>query len=121
MTSIAPSSRHWLPVEPLDAHAFAPFGDVIEAGDATPHRTINEGFAQRFDDLARLDTLRQDGRPVLSVFRARPRTLPLQLRLVLDRGDPQGEEDCEVHSLLDDEVWVRGWRVHWGRWDRGGR
>lgn len=175
MTANAPSARHWLPVEPLQADAFAPFGDVIEAGDATPHRTINEGFAQRFDDLARLDTLRQGGRPVLSVFRARPRPLPLQLRLVerhllgsqafvpllpqrflvvvapagtkpafadlrcfvsrpgqgvnyaagtwhhplialdeggdflvIDRGGPPGEEDCEEHSLLGDDVWVRG-------------
>lgn len=82
MTPIATSSPHWLPVEPLEAHAFSPFGDVIEAGGSAPHRTINEGFAERFDDLARLDTLRQQGRPVLSVFRARPRALPLQLRLV---------------------------------------
>jgi ureidoglycolate lyase len=82
MAPTATSSPHWLPVEPLAAQAFAPFGDVIEAGGSAPHVTINEGFAERFDDLARLDTLRQGGRPVLSVFRARPRTLPLQLRLV---------------------------------------
>ena len=82
MTSTARSSRNWLPVEPLEAHAFAPFGDVIEAGGSARHWTINEGFAERFDDLARLDTLRQQGRPVLSVFRALPRALPLQLRLV---------------------------------------
>lgn len=82
MTSVATSSRHWVPVEPLEAHAFAPFGDVIEAGGGARHWTINEGFAERYDDLARLDTLRDGGRPVLSLFRARPRTLPLQLRLV---------------------------------------
>jgi len=82
MTPIATSSRNWLPVEPLEAHAFSPFGDVIEAGVDARHWTINEGFAERFDDLARLDTSRQQGRPVLSVFRARPRALPLQLRLV---------------------------------------
>ena len=81
MTSTAAPARQWLPVEPLEGPAFAPFGEVIEAG-ARPGRTINEGFAERFDDLARLDTLRQQGRPVLSVFRARPRALPLQLRLV---------------------------------------
>lgn len=82
MTPNPTSSRNWLPVEPLDAHAFSRFGDVIEADGRGPHRTINEGFAERFDDLARLDTQRQQGRPVLSVFRARPRALPLQLRLV---------------------------------------
>ena len=82
MTTNARSSAHWLTVEPLQAHAFAPFGDVIEPGAAASRRTINEGFAERFDDLARLDTGRQGGHPVLSVFRARPRPLPLQLRLV---------------------------------------
>jgi ureidoglycolate lyase len=83
MRSSAPSpSRTWLPVEPLEAHAFSPFGDVIEAGGSAARRTINEGFAERFDDLARLDTQREEGRPVLSVFRARPRALPLQLRLL---------------------------------------
>lgn len=74
--------RHWLTAEPLDAPAFSPFGDVIDIGQAGRQRTINEGFAERFDDLARLDTGRQGGQPVLSFFRARPRPLPLQVRLV---------------------------------------
>lgn len=82
MTTSTRSPAHWLALEPLEAHAFAPFGDVIEARGAGKHRTINEGFADRFDDLARLDTGQQGGHPVLSVFRARPRALPLQLRLV---------------------------------------
>ncbi len=82
MTPDPTSSRHWLPVEPLDAQAFSRFGDVIEVDARARHRTINEGFAERFDELARLDTQRQQGRPVLSVFRARPRAMPLQLRLV---------------------------------------
>jgi ureidoglycolate lyase len=82
MTPIATSSRNWLPVQPLDARAFARFGEVIDAGGGGRHRTINEGFAERFDDVARLDALRKEGRPVLSLFRARPRTLPMQLRLL---------------------------------------
>jgi ureidoglycolate lyase len=82
MTPDPTSPRHWLPVEPLDALAFSRFGDVIEVDGRGRHRTINEGFAQRFDDLARLDTQRRQGRPILSVFRAKPRELPLQLRLV---------------------------------------
>jgi len=174
MTTSARASRHWLTVEPLEAHAFSPFGDVIEAGPGGKRRTINEGFAERFDDLARLDTGRQGGRPALSVFRARPRALPLQLRLVerhllgsqafmpllpqrflvvvapagplptlaqlrcfiarpgqgvnyaagtwhhplialeaggdflvIGRGGPLAADDCEEHSLVDDEVWVQ--------------
>lgn len=76
------SPRLWLTAEPLDQQAFSPFGDVIDTAHAGRQQTINEGYAQRLDDLARLDTGRQGGQPVLSVFRARPRPLPLQLRLV---------------------------------------
>jgi ureidoglycolate lyase len=76
----APTAR-WLAVEPLQPDTFAPFGAVIDTGRAGEHRTINEGFADRYD-LAQLDTGRHDGQAVLSVFRARPRALPLQLRLV---------------------------------------
>jgi ureidoglycolate lyase len=82
MTSPAPTPRHWLAIEPLEANAFSPFGDVIDPERPGRQRTINEGFAQRLDDLARLDTNREGGQPALSVFRARPRALPLQLRLV---------------------------------------
>ena len=82
MTTSPQPSRHWLTPEPLEADAFLPFGDVIQLGPVGKRRTINEGFAERFDDPARLDTCRQGGQPVLSVFRARPRALPFQLRLV---------------------------------------
>lgn len=75
-------ARLWLSVEPLQADSFAPFGEVIEASDRALHYGINEGYAVRFHDLARLDTGREGGRPVLSMFRATPRPLPLQLRLV---------------------------------------
>jgi ureidoglycolate lyase len=75
-------SRRVLPIEPLDAGAFAPFGDVIDIAQARDRRTINEGFAERFDDLARLDIARGGGRAALSVFRAKRRALPMQLRLV---------------------------------------
>ena len=82
MTATAPSSRHWLAAGPLDAHAFAPFGDVIDPQRGGKRRTINAGFAERIDDLARLDTARQGGQAVLSIFRARPRALPFQVGLL---------------------------------------
>jgi ureidoglycolate lyase len=64
---------------PLTAAAFAPFGDVIEiAGRAS--RWINHGTCERFDDLAQVDVSSEGGRPVISIFRATPRALPLQLR-----------------------------------------
>jgi ureidoglycolate lyase len=71
-----------LPVLPLSSEAFAPFGQVISAHGAEQRYAINEGTAERFHDLARIDTTRAGGRPVLSLFRATPRPLPLQVRLM---------------------------------------
>ena len=71
-------------IEPLSAQAFRPFGDVIEASDAAHHYPINEGYVERYHDLARIDVASGGGRPMLSVFRARPRHLPFQL-LLLER------------------------------------
>ena len=65
-----------LRVEPLTRAAFAPFGDVIEAAAAASHYAINAGTTTRFHDLAAIDTSREGGRPVLSLFRAQPRELP---------------------------------------------
>ncbi len=65
--------------EPLSAQAFAPFGDVIEARGA-PDMVINEGLADRFHDLARLDF--GAGRAGISLFRATPRALPYRLTML---------------------------------------
>ncbi len=80
MTSIRP--------EPLTAAAFAPFGDVLEAAGA-PDMLINAGLCERFHDRARLD-FGPDGRPGISIFRARPRSLPYSFDL-LERH-PEGSQ-----------------------------
>lgn len=74
--------HHALAVEPLTADAFRPFGDVIEATASASRRTINEGYAERFHDLARIDTAEQGGRALVNIFRALPRPMPFTLRLV---------------------------------------
>ncbi len=165
---------HVLRPQPLTAEAFAPFGQVVEAGPEAPRRSINAGFAERFDDLARLDTTRDGGRALVNIFRAVARTLPLRLSeverhrlgsqlfmplsqqtflvvvaaagapprpdalrcflaglgqgvnlaagtwhhpllalqdgdfLVVDRGGDGVPEDCDVHPLAADDVWVQG-------------
>jgi ureidoglycolate lyase len=72
-----------LKVEPLSAPAFAPFGDVIEATDAARRMTINDGFAERFHDLAKVDLgSAPAGHTLVNIFRAQPRTLPFSLRLL---------------------------------------
>lgn len=58
---------------PLTAEAFAPFGDVLEAV-GTADKIINQGNCGRFHDRARVDFA--DGRAGISLFQARPRSLP---------------------------------------------
>jgi ureidoglycolate lyase len=67
----------------LTAEAFAPFGDVIEI-EGRDSRWINESTCRRFDDLAHVDVLESGGRPLLSIFEASPRSLPLRIS-VLER------------------------------------
>lgn len=76
------AARRVLPIELLDAAAFQPFGDVIEASAQVSNYPINEGWAQRFHDLARIDTGRDGGRTLASIFRAKARPLPLRLSLL---------------------------------------
>lgn len=57
---------------PLDARAFAPFGDVIEVSDRAERLAINYGQTERFNDLARLDIADGQGRAIVSIFRSRP-------------------------------------------------
>lgn len=67
--------------EPLTAAAFAPFGEVIEAS-AGERLMINEGTTERFNDLAAIDVSAEGGQPILNIFRAQPRTLPMPVRMV---------------------------------------
>jgi ureidoglycolate lyase len=71
-----------LPVEPLSAAAFAPFGEVIEPTAAKQVYTINAGTAQRFHDLASLDCAHEGGRVIVSLFRAAARELPFAVRML---------------------------------------
>ncbi|MCB1958034.1 MAG: ureidoglycolate lyase [Rhodocyclaceae bacterium] len=70
-----------LPVVPLSAEAFAPFGQVIEAGPAAERRIINGGNTERFHDLARLDP-GPEGRAIVSIFRGQPRALPFVMSMM---------------------------------------
>jgi len=74
--------RITLTVQPLEAASFQRFGEVVEAAPGVAHHTINDGYAQRYDDLARIDTAAAGGRSRVAIFRALPRSLPLQLTMV---------------------------------------
>ncbi len=65
--------------EALTAAAFAPFGDVVAAATAAEVMAINDGHTQRYHDLARLDLNRDQGQPLLSLFRSTPLPMPLRI------------------------------------------
>lgn len=67
-----------LKVQPLTAAAFEPFGEVIETL-GSPSRWINEGTCERFDTRAQVDVGAASGRPLISLFRAHPRRLPIAI------------------------------------------
>ncbi len=69
-----------LPLRPLSAPAFAPFGDVL-ACDGAHHYPINAGTTERYHDLARIDAGPQ-GRVIVSIFRGQPRPFPLVIRVM---------------------------------------
>lgn len=73
--------RSFLPVEPLTAAAFEPFGEVIETTGRSFHH-INAGKVERYHDLAWVDVLENDGSPGISLMVAQPYALPLQVQQV---------------------------------------
>jgi ureidoglycolate lyase len=70
-----------LHIEPLSAEAFAPFGQVIQLAGAH-HYPINAGMTERYHDLARVELGGVHPRPLISIFRGQPYSLPLALFLV---------------------------------------
>jgi ureidoglycolate lyase len=66
--------------QPLTAEAFAPFGDVVEAGSGA--QTINRGTTRYFSDLARVDVTPESGRPRVSIYRVTPYRLPMSIAML---------------------------------------
>lgn len=60
--------------------AFAPFGDLIGASDATPDMLINQGYCERFHDLAKLDV--SEGRLGISLFQSHSFLPPFGVKLM---------------------------------------
>ena len=67
--------------EPLTKTSFAPFGDVIEI-EGVQHFPINQGFAERFNDLARVDVGAEGGSVNISIVNAVVRPKPIALKLM---------------------------------------
>jgi ureidoglycolate lyase len=70
-----------LSIAPLTKAGFAPFGEVVESADVKP-KLINEGFAERFDDLAQIDVAAEGGEVNISLFTGAARPVPLVIKLM---------------------------------------
>jgi len=69
-------------VNKLTQAVFKPYGEVIEISDSCETMTINDGYATRYHDLAAVDVNHAHGRPLISIFRGRPRPLPLKIHMM---------------------------------------
>ncbi len=60
---------------------FSSYGDLISIDDISPIN-INEGYAKRFDNLANLDTSKDSGKTIVSIFSALKRTFPMKIHMM---------------------------------------
>ena len=60
---------------------FATYGDLISTNDIKPI-DINAGYAKRFDNLVDLNTLKNGGKTILSIFSALKRTFPMTIDMM---------------------------------------
>ena len=60
---------------------FSSYGDLISTDDINP-MNINEGYAKRFDNLANLDTSKDSGKTIVSIFSALKRTFPMKIDMM---------------------------------------
>lgn len=86
--------------EPLTPAAFAPFGEVI-AMEGNAAISINQGFAQRYNDLAGVDASQQDGSTNVSLFLGSPRPVPIAIKLM--ERHPLGSQ---AFIPLQDRPWL---------------
>ena len=60
---------------------FATYGDLISTNDINP-MDINAGYAKRFDNLADLNTSKDGGKTIVSIFSALKRTFPMTIDMM---------------------------------------
>ena len=60
---------------------FALYGDLISTENINP-MNINAGYAKRFDNLANLNTSKDNGKTIVSIFSALKRNFPMQIDMM---------------------------------------
>ncbi|MCB1380550.1 MAG: ureidoglycolate lyase [Alphaproteobacteria bacterium] len=86
--------------EPLTKAGFAPYGDVVSM-EGAGHFTINQGYAERFNDLCRVDVAEQSGEINISIVEAMPRPRPIAIWLM--ERHPLG---TQIFHPMQDRPWL---------------
>ena len=60
---------------------FSAYGDLISSYDISP-MDINAGYAKRFNNLANINTSKNDGKTIISIFSALKRTFPMKIDMM---------------------------------------
>ena len=69
-----------IPIE-ITRENFAAYGDLISY-DAIKPMDINAGYAKRFDDLAKINTSKDKGETIVSIFSALKRSFPMKIDIM---------------------------------------
>tara|TARA_Y100001949_G_scaffold116755_1_gene99271 strand:+ start:318 stop:623 length:306 start_codon:yes stop_codon:yes gene_type:complete len=60
---------------------FANYGDLISTNNVKPI-DINNGYAKRFDNLANINTSKDQGKTIVSIFTALKRNFPMKIDMM---------------------------------------
>jgi len=60
---------------------FSIYGDLISSDNIKPIN-INAGYAKRFDNLANINTSKDEGKTIVSIFSALKRTFPMKIDMM---------------------------------------
>ena len=66
---------------PITKKNFSKFGDMITTENIKPLE-INNGYAKRFDDIAKIDTSNKNGETTISIFSALKRSFPMKIDMM---------------------------------------
>ena len=67
--------------KPITNENFSKFGDMITTANIKPIE-INEGYAKRFDGIANLNTSKDNGETIISIFSALKRSFPMKIDMM---------------------------------------
>jgi ureidoglycolate lyase len=67
--------------KPITKKNFSKFGDMITTANIKPIE-INDGYAKRFDGIANLNTSKDNGETIISIFSAIKRSFPMKIDMM---------------------------------------